>query len=196
MLLIELLVRLNGGFFNLKEKINNTNFHVFSKFYLLLYIIYLKENCAYVGHNTQFKSPPITPHGLGGIYISGESKIGNRCIIFQNVTIGSNTLVDSKGLGAPTIGDDCYIGSGACIVGGITIGNNCRIGANATVVQDVPDNSLVVSPKSIIINKNDQMRNIFYAKNRGKWSFFEEHEFIEETNQHIIEKLNNAFHNK
>lgn len=37
------------------------------------------------------------PHGLRGIVISQYAKIGEDCIIFQNVTIGSNTLIGSKG---------------------------------------------------------------------------------------------------
>lgn len=45
----------------------------------------------------------IAPHGLSGIYISKGAKIGENCVIFHQVTIGSNTLKDSKGVGAPII---------------------------------------------------------------------------------------------
>lgn len=43
------------------------------------------------------------------------------------------------GGGAPTIGDNVYIGPGAKIFGAIHIGNNVRIGANCVVLEDVPD---------------------------------------------------------
>ena len=45
----------------------------------------------------------VVPHGLSGIYISKGAKIGNNCVIFHQVTIGSNTLKDSKKLGVPVI---------------------------------------------------------------------------------------------
>lgn len=79
--------------------------------------------------------------------------IGANCVIFQQVTIGSNTLSDTKSAGAPVIGDNCYIGAGAKIIGNVTIGNNCRIGANAVVTKDVPDNSTVISGEMRIIKK-------------------------------------------
>lgn len=62
-----------------------------------------------------------------------------------------NVTIDMIGEGRPTIGDNVYIGTGAVILGGITIGNNVRIEANATVVDDVPDNAVVVSPKAKVV---------------------------------------------
>lgn len=90
----------------------------------------------------------ITPHGFYGIFISQRDKIGEGCIIFQQVTIGSNELQFG---GAPTIGNNCLIGAGAKIIGNVHIGNNVRIGANAVVVDDVPDNCTVVMNKPRVI---------------------------------------------
>ena len=45
------------------------------------------------------------PHGFRGILISVSASIGTGCTIFQHVTIGSNTLLDSKNAGAPVIGN-------------------------------------------------------------------------------------------
>src|SRR5699024_11656176 len=99
-----------------------------------------------------FASEPFFPHGITGIFISQGAKIGKDAVIFQQVTIGSNTLKGSKSYGAPVIGDNCYIGAGAKIIGGIKIGDNVRIGANAVVVKDVPDNAVVVNqPGRVII---------------------------------------------
>jgi serine O-acetyltransferase len=104
-------------------------------------------------------NPFITPHGLFGIYISFGAKVGKNCVIFNNVTIGSNTLNDSKGYGAPTIGNNVYIGTGAKIIGNVKIGNNVRIGANCVVTENVPANSTVVLPHSRIIKKNKKQNN-------------------------------------
>jgi serine O-acetyltransferase len=192
MLVIDLLVMLNGGFFSLKKKLNGTNIRFLRYIYLLIYKLYLKSNCCFIGFESYFKGPPLFPHGLNGVFISGHAKIGHNCVIFQNVTIGSNTLSDSKSVGAPIIGDNCYIGSGACIIGGIKLGNNCRIGANTTVVQDIPDNSLVISPKSLIIKK-EQMRNVFYTQKKGKWVYYDDGIFFEENDNHIKRKLDQSF---
>lgn len=60
-----------------------------------------------------FESLPITPHDIRGIFISANAYIGKECVIFHQVTIGSNTLLDSKKSGTSTIGNNCYIGVGA-----------------------------------------------------------------------------------
>lgn len=101
------------------------------------------------------------PHGIYGVFISSGAIVGDNCVIFHQVTIGSNTLVDSKGKGAPTIGDNVYIGCGAKIIGNVKIGNNVRIGANCVVTQDVPDNSTIVLPKPVMITHETALDNKF-----------------------------------
>ena len=134
------------------------------------YYQYLNTQASWIGLSSSFASEPITPHGLLGIFISGGARIGKNCVIFQHVTIGSNTLVDSKSNGAPTIGDNCYIGAGAKIIGKLKIGNNVRIGANAVVVTDIPDNSVVVLNKPKIIHK-ENMDNKFYHILNGQYGY-------------------------
>lgn len=78
-------------------------------------------------------------------------------MIYQQVTIGSNDLQNSRGGGAPTIGNNCLIGAGAKIIGDVHVGNNVRIGANAIVVDDVPDNCTVVMNKPRVIVRNNEI---------------------------------------
>ncbi|WP_198540759.1 serine O-acetyltransferase [Capnocytophaga stomatis] len=78
-------------------------------------------------------------HSGLGVVIHPDAIIGESTIILQNVTIGGRN--DKF---APTIGENVFIGCGACILGGITIGNNVMIGANAVVITDIPDGSVVV----------------------------------------------------
>lgn len=101
----------------------------------------------HLGYGARFKDVPSFPHGLYGIIVSHNAIIGANCTIFHQVTIG-----EGKG-GAPTIGDNCMIGAGAKIIGGITIGNNVKIGAGCVVVDDVPDGATVVMQKAVIIEK-------------------------------------------
>ena len=116
---------------------------------------------AFIPISTKIEGVPIFPHGLNGIFISSGAVIGKDCVIFHQVTIGSNTLPDSKGQGAPTIGNNVYIGAGAKIIGNVIIGNNVRIGANCVVTKDVPDNTTVVSAPIRLISKDEPMDNRF-----------------------------------
>ena len=87
---------------------------------------------ASIGEGTKFIHRGI------GVCVHWGAKIGKNNKIMQNVTIGGR-----NGRGAPTIGDYCFIGAGACVLGNIKIGNNVMIGANAVVINDVPDNTVV-----------------------------------------------------
>lgn len=113
--------------------------------------------------------PFATPHGLAGIFISYGAKVGEGCVIYHQVTIGSNTLPDSKGQGAPTIGKNVFIGAGAKIIGNVTVGDNARIGANAVVSFDVPANATVVQESPRVILHDTPRDNTFRP-----WSAFSE----------------------
>ena len=99
-------------------------------------IVLLRVHILVVMH--KFKAPPHLPHGLNGIVISHNAIIGENATIFRQ-----GTIREGKG-GTPTIVDNCYIGAGAKIIGGIKIGDNVRIGAGCVVFKDVPDNATVV----------------------------------------------------
>lgn len=103
---------------------------------------------AHLNYGAKFKTAPHLPHGLNGIVISHNAKIGANCTIYHQVTIGEGKD------GAPEIGDNCIIGAGAKITGKIKIGNNVKIGTNCVVVTDVADNATVVLNKPRIIIKN------------------------------------------
>jgi len=78
---------------------------------------------------------------------------------------------NSKGYGAPDIGNNVYIGAGAKIIGGVKVGNNVRIGANCVVFEDIKDNCVVVLSKPRIIQKSD-LDNRYLTKNiDGKWVY-------------------------
>ena len=89
------------------------------------------------------------PH-LNGIIIHPTASIGSNCTIYQQVTIGVNEFDENIPRKAAVIGDNCYIGAGAKIIGHIRIGDNVRIGANAVVIADVPSNCTVVGFNRII----------------------------------------------
>ncbi len=88
------------------------------------------------------------PHPTG-VVIHQDAVIGPRCMLMQQVTIGT----DASGQ-APVLGSDVYVGAGAKILGGITIGNRARIGANAVVLTDVPDDCTAVGIPARIIQRH------------------------------------------
>ena len=87
----------------------------------------------------------------GGIVVNTDALIGSNCNISQGVTIGQSNRGKNKGV--PTIGDNCYIGPGAKIVGGVTIGKNVAIGANCVVTKDIADSSVVVGIPGRVISQ-------------------------------------------
>lgn len=141
--------------------------------YTSYYYNYFNKHGSYIGPNSSFKDVPCFPHGIFGVFISNNAEIGKNCIIFQQVTIGSDTLIDSKKLGSPIIGDNVYIGAGAKIIGKIRVGNNCRIGANAVVYEDVPENSVVVASKTRIIKKDKELDNRFIIISKDAKYYYE-----------------------
>lgn len=129
----------------------------------------LQEKGSWISIGADFASPPVFPHGIIGVFVSGGTKIGDNCVIFQQVTIGSNTLIDSTGFGAPVIGNNCYIGAGAKIIGNVIVGNNVRIGANAVVVRNISDNSVVVTGEQKVLTPHYTLDNRFYHRYNGEW---------------------------
>jgi serine O-acetyltransferase len=77
-----------------------------------------------------------------GIVIHGLSKIGDGCIIRQNVTLGNRHL--DRNDDAPELGEAVNVGAGAKILGAVLIGDGAVIGANAVVLDDVRSRTTVV----------------------------------------------------
>lgn len=77
----------------------------------------------------------------GDIVINGKAKIGKNCTI-----AGAGVLIgeDLESGEAPTIGDNCYIGPGAKIIGGVHIAEGVTIAANAVVVHDMNESYTTV----------------------------------------------------
>lgn len=111
----------------------------------------------------KFGGDPVFPHGLSGVFISHGAEIGPDCVIFHQVTIGSNTLITSRGLGAPRVGARCYFGAGAKVIGGINLGDDVVVGANAVVTRDVPSNAVVIGNNQILLRTKPHDTR-FFAK--------------------------------
>lgn len=136
-----------------REKVISGTKNPVAGFVNRLRLLYIKRCDAFnnaslgthMGFGASFDGIPNLPHGLYGIIVSHNAKIGKNCTIFHQVTIG-----EGKG-GAPVIGDNVLIGAGAKIIGHVRIGNGAKIGVNAVIVHDVPDGAVVVAMEGVTI---------------------------------------------
>jgi serine O-acetyltransferase len=88
-----------------------------------------------------------------GIVIHPYARIGDDCVIRQNVTIGA--LNAERVEEAPVIGRRVELGAGVAVLGSVTIGDGSRIGPHAVVMTDVPPGSTVfVNPPRMITLKS------------------------------------------
>ncbi len=90
-------------------------------------------------------------HGMG-VVIGETSEIGDRCLLYQGVTLGG-TGKDS-GKRHPTLAENVVVGAGAKVLGDIYIGTNTRIGAGSVVVKNVEANSTVVGIPGRIVHQS------------------------------------------
>lgn len=129
---------------------------------------YLKRRCSFkfgyqIPSNVQIGSGLYIGH-YGTIVVNGDVVIGKNCNLAHSITIGQANRGKLKG--APVLGDNVWIGTGAVVVGKINIGSNVLIAPNAFVNMDVPENSLVIgNPARIIPKQNpceDYIENILY----------------------------------
>ena len=192
-MIARLLIVPFGNIWKLKCLCQKISFRPVKKVLLFLYRMHQYENGSSIAWNSEFDGEPCFPHGMKSIFISRGARVGRNCVIFQQVTIGSNTLADSNLVGAPVIGDDCYIAAGAIIVGNVRIGNNVRIGANAVVYKDIPDNSVVVSGEQKIIAKENTLDNRFYSYDR-KWVYYDNGKWMPVKEPNIIDIFRRVEH--
>ena len=89
-------------------------------------------SCCELGDGTIFGYKGI------GCVIGKKVVVGQSCMISQNVTIGGRGGHEDM----PRVGDNCYIGAGAKVLGPINIGDNVVIGAGAVMISDAPSNTV------------------------------------------------------
>lgn len=130
-------------FINLRKKLKDNHYNLFKPIYIIKYQkLTNKLNC-FMPISAVIPQSTVFPHGLSGIFISQGAVLGENCVIFHQVTIGSNNLKDSKGFGSPQIG------------------NNVRIGANNVITTDIPDNATAVAASFRLITHNEERKNEF-----------------------------------
>lgn len=101
--------------------------------------------------------PGLSIAHIGTIAVNDKAIVGENCRIHEGVTIGA-TNGERK---AAVIGDNCFIGSGAKIIGSVKIVNNVAIGAGTVVVKDFPQNTITIAGvPAKIISHNGSASNL------------------------------------
>ncbi|MDQ0013661.1 serine O-acetyltransferase [Variovorax boronicumulans] len=87
------------------------------------------------------------------IVIGANVVIGERCKIFNGVTLGNKNTEIGFNL-QPKIGNDVVLSTGAKVLGDLFVGSGVIVGANSVVLKSVPDNSLAVGVPAVIKSRS------------------------------------------
>lgn len=103
--------------------------------------------------NTTVKGALWFPH-------SGQFIVNSNTILGKNVCIHPWVLIGGmRGKGAPTIGNNVFIGNGAKIIGNVKIGDNVFIAPNTVVTKDVECGATIGGIPAKILN-HDGKKNV------------------------------------
>jgi serine O-acetyltransferase len=109
--------------------------------------IYRRYHCfiapsAKIGRGVLFAHPV-------GVVIGESAVVGDRCIIFQNVTLGKRSLGPG---GYPVLGKDVVLFSGSQVLGEIALADGVTVGALSVVTHscDVVGAKLVGTPARVV----------------------------------------------
>ena len=136
---------------------------------------------SWVGHGCKIRSHE------GAVSIGAKTVLGQECTIssFQHVSIGRECVVADRVMLIDfdhgmveverpirlqgiykrdvRVGNNVWIGYGACILRGVTVGDNAVIGTNAVVTRDVPANAVVGGVPARLIRMREVPQRMRYS---------------------------------
>jgi acetyltransferase-like isoleucine patch superfamily enzyme len=133
---------------------------------------------SWIGHGTKIRCHE------GVVSIGAKTVLGQECTInaYQHVSIGRECVIADRVMlidfdhgmvevDRPIreqgiykrdvyVGNNVWIGYGACILRGVTVGDNAVIGTSAVVTKDVPANAIVGGVPARIIRMRDEPQSM------------------------------------
>ena len=133
---------------------------------------------SWLGHGTKIRCHE------GLVSIGAKTVLGQECTIsaYQHVSIGRECVVADRVMlidfdhGAAEVdrpirlqgiykrdvrvGNNVWIGYGACILRGVTVGDNAIVGTSAVVTRDVPPNAVVAGIPARVIRTREEPRSM------------------------------------
>ena len=131
---------------------------------------------SWLGHGTKIRCHE------GVVSIGAKTVMGQECTIsaYRHVSIGRECVIADRVMLIDfdhgvveverpirlqgiymrdvRVGNNVWIGYGACILRGVTVGDNAIIGTNAVVTRDVPANAVVGGVPARVIRMRDEPR--------------------------------------
>ena len=129
---------------------------------------------SWIGHGSKLRSHE------GVISIGAKTVIGQECTVsaYQLVSIGRECVIADRVMMIDfdhgmvdverpirlqgiykrdvRVGNNVWIGYGACLLRGVTVGDNAVIGTSAVVTRDVPANAVVAGVPARVIRMRDE----------------------------------------
>ncbi len=133
---------------------------------------------AWVGHGCKIRVHE------GEVEIGAKTVIGQECTVsaYQHVSIGRECILADRVMlidfdhGVTEVdrpirvqgiykrdvrvGNNVWIGYGACVLRGVTVGDNSVVGTNAVLTHDVPENAVVGGVPARLIRMRDAPRSM------------------------------------
>ena len=133
---------------------------------------------SWLGHDTKIRCHE------GSVSIGAKTVLGQECTIsaYQHVSIGRECVIADRVMMIDfdhgmvevdrpirlqgiykrdvRVGNNVWIGYGACILRGVTVGDNAVIGTNSVVTKDVPDNAVVGGVPAQVIRMREAPREM------------------------------------
>jgi acetyltransferase-like isoleucine patch superfamily enzyme len=133
---------------------------------------------SWIGHGTKIRCHE------GVVSIGAKTVLGQECTIsaYQHVSIGRECVIADRVMLIDfdhgvveverpirlqgiykrdvNVGNNVWIGYGACILRGVTIGDNAIVGTSAVVTRDVPENAVVAGAPARVIRMRETPREL------------------------------------
>ena len=133
---------------------------------------------SWIGHGTKIRCHE------GEVHIGAKTVMGQECTIsaFQHVSIGRECILADRVMlidfdhgvvetDRPVreqgiykrdvrVGNNVWIGYGACVLRGINVGDNSIVGTSAVLTHDVPDNAVVGGVPARLIRMREKPRSL------------------------------------
>ncbi|MDX1462815.1 MAG: DapH/DapD/GlmU-related protein [Marinirhabdus sp.] len=130
------------------EYLLNTKKPAFLRFFWLVWFKRLSVKLSFSIPFNVFDAGVAFVH-YGQLIINPKAQIGKNCRIHNGVNLGgysgmANTF-KNESIQPTRIGDNCYIGPGVKIIGGVSIASNTVIGANCVVSKSFAEENITIA---------------------------------------------------
>lgn len=114
-----------------------------------------------VGQDTWIGHEVLVVGGDADVTIGAQVDIGPRVTIVTGThAIAREGRVAGEGRSAPVhLGDGCWVGAGALILGGVRVGERAIVAAGAMVNRDVPPGAVVGGVPARVIGKSTRLNS-------------------------------------